>query len=92
MDVHKILSCLYGTKALCEFTTDELKWFPVEFYINHCCTWELSEIYDKLPEDYQTPLKMHLPCTKHFTSGCNMTEFDGPPPPVKSCPFCIKEK
>ncbi|KAL1505702.1 hypothetical protein ABEB36_005207 [Hypothenemus hampei] len=49
---------------------------------------ELKSIWDKLPESHKTSpiLKLNLPCLKHFNdTSDSVTQFDGPPPPIKAC-------
>ncbi|KAL1487830.1 hypothetical protein ABEB36_000391 [Hypothenemus hampei] len=83
--------CLYQEHAvpLPEFSEDDLKYFPICYLEKYVTSIELQKIWDKLPEKHKNNpvLKLNLPCLKHFNNNKTegATQFDGPPPPIRSC-------
>jgi len=78
-----------------EFSEEDLKYFPISYLEENVSPIQLQEIWEKLPKRYKSSpvLKLNLPCFKHFNGNTEgATQFDGPPPSVRSCPACQTNK
>jgi len=74
-----------------EFSEEDLEFFPVSYLEKYVSSIELQQIWSKLPEKHKSSpvLKLNLPCLKHFNDNTEgATQFDGPPPSIKSCSAC----
>ncbi|KAL1488805.1 hypothetical protein ABEB36_014601 [Hypothenemus hampei] len=85
--------CLYQAHAIAlrEFSAEDLKYLPLCYLEKYVSSIELKSIWDKLPGSHKTSpiLKLNLPCLKHFNdTSDSVTQFDGPPPPIKTCSTC----
>ncbi|KAL1493596.1 hypothetical protein ABEB36_009297 [Hypothenemus hampei] len=81
--------CLYQDRviSLCEFSEEDLEYFPIGYLEKYVSSIELQQIWNKLPEKHKKSpiLKLNLPCFKHFNNTEGATQFDGPPQPIKLC-------
>ncbi|KAL1489055.1 hypothetical protein ABEB36_014000 [Hypothenemus hampei] len=84
--------CLYQDHiiSVCEFSEEDLEYFPISYLEKYVSSIELQQIWNKLSEKHKKSLilKLNLPCFKHCNNTEGTTQFDGPPPPIKLCSAC----
>ncbi|CAG9769720.1 unnamed protein product [Ceutorhynchus assimilis] len=90
--VDVLLSHINGKKQFTDFTSEELNMIPLDYLIKNANTFELLEIWSKLPPDYKSDfsLQIRLPCFFHYNRADWRTHIDGPVSSQQECYFCNK--
>lgn len=86
-----LLKYLSESKNLSEYSSDELKSIPLEFYQKYVDCLTLLSIWGKLPGEYRQnfDLQIKLPCFIHYNRPDWRTHVDGFPSPQGRCRFCL---
>ena len=87
-----LLAFLNDSKSIDEYSTEELKCFPIRFFENYVEPATLLNIWGKLPIEYRTnaDLQLCLPCFVHYNRPSIRTHVDGPPSSQSKCRLCIR--
>ena len=78
---------LNDSKSIDEYSADELKCLPINFFLKYVKPIKLLNIWGKLPIEYRSndDLQLRLPCFVHYNKPSMRTHIDSPPPSQCKC-------
>lgn len=82
-----------AVKSAHELTSTELEYIPKILLLSY---WgkDIEKLWHKLPQHIRADPEVaeHKPCYQHYNLPTMRHHIDGPPPQIRRCHACIREK
>ena len=85
-----LLTVLNNSMSIDEYSTEELKCLPIDFFLHYVDCMSLLDIWGRFPVDNRRnfELQVRLPCFVHHNRPDWRTHVDGPPTSQNRCHLC----